>query len=1082
MKILELRFKNLNSLYGEWSIDFKTPEYETSGIFALTGPTGAGKSTILDAICLALYGTTPRLGKISKSGNEIMSRQTGECFAEVIFESQAGKFRCHWSQHKARRKAEGNLVEAKHELAEADSGKILESKKKDVANVIEEKTGMDFERFTRSILLAQGGFDTFLKANTEQKSKTLEQITGTEIYTEISKRVHERQKAENDKLNLLKAETSGIIILTEEKETEITGEVTVKQKLEKEIANKVQETGKSITWLMATNNLRKEVAAISEETVKLNTTLKLFEPEQKKLDLALKAAELDSDWAKLISARKQKEEDQNALKTEEEQLPAFEASNQKKEALFKETDKLIIQARERQKSHQPLIQKIRTLDQQILDKNKLTKDAKANCNQLTRQISIEKTKLEKTELKYKSAQKDWKQAQNYLHTHARDESLVTQFAGIEEQIRNIQSIQQDIIEKSALLQSTEQQLILTTKTLSNHSQDLAKNQKALKESEQQVFNKKTELTNLLENRLLREYQAEKDSLLREMVFLKTIANLESERTKLEDSQPCPLCGSEKHPYAEGNIPEPDDTEKRINKLTMVIQKAEVINTNIKELEVLEKDISKKVIAAEKLVVDASNDTSNAEKSKNEAALALDKVKERYIQQKATTLINLQPLGINEIVEKDVPSLISKLKSRLKKWQHHYQNKEKIEKEGSEIKIVMQRLDGIVKTQNQSLVDKQNVLNTLKKEYEGQKTERYEQFSDKKPDIEEANLAKVVSEAELAISNARAERDKTKELLHSVKANIASLKKRILKITTELQSLETNFMTHLANTDFQDEQSFVKDRLSAQERNLLLKQSKKLDQKKTEIQARRKDRENLLNLELEKKVSESSLEVLEPLNKEFEKNLKETRDVIAGLKQKLIDNNAAKDKIKEKQGQIDKQRQEYHKWGKLHKYIGSADGKKYRNFAQGLTFELMVSHANLQLGKMTDRYLLMRDDNEPLELNVIDNYQAGEIRSIKNLSGGESFIVSLSLALGLSKMASRKVRVDSLFLDEGFGTLDDDALETALETLSGLQQDGKLIGVISHVPTLKDRISTQINVLPISGGKSTINGPGCQRII
>ena len=166
--------------------------------------------------------------------------------------------------------------------------------------------------------------------------------------------------------------------------------------------------------------------------------------------------------------------------------------------------------------------------------------------------------------------------------------------------------------------------------------------------------------------------------------------------------------------------------------------------------------------------------------------------------------------------------------------------------------------------------------------------------------------------------------------------------------------------------------------------------------------------------------------------------------------------------------------------KLHQLIGSSDGKKFRNFAQGLTFELMVNHANKQLGKMTDRYLLIRDEAQPLELNVVDNYQAGELRTTKNLSGGESFIVSLSLALGLSKMASQKVRVDSLFLDEGFGTLDDDALETALETLSELQQDGKIIGIISHVHALKERISTQIKVQPISGGKSAIAGPGCQQ--
>jgi len=139
---------------------------------------------------------------------------------------------------------------------------------------------------------------------------------------------------------------------------------------------------------------------------------------------------------------------------------------------------------------------------------------------------------------------------------------------------------------------------------------------------------------------------------------------------------------------------------------------------------------------------------------------------------------------------------------------------------------------------------------------------------------------------------------------------------------------------------------------------------------------------------------------------------------------------------------------------------------------------MVSHANRQLEKMTDRYLLIRDERQPLELNVVDSYQAGEIRSTKNLSGGESFIVSLRLALGLSKMASQRVRVDSLNLDEGFGNLD----KEALETLSVLQQDGKLIEIISHVSALKERISTQISITPISGGRSSLSGPGCTKVV
>ena len=141
MKILELRFQNLNSLYGEWRIDFTAPEFESDGIFAITGPTGSGKSTIMDAICLALYGRTPRLGLISASENGIMSRKTGECFAEVVFASQAGRFRCRWSQHRARNRPDGKLAQAEHEISDAVSGGILESKLKDTRDAIEERTG-----------------------------------------------------------------------------------------------------------------------------------------------------------------------------------------------------------------------------------------------------------------------------------------------------------------------------------------------------------------------------------------------------------------------------------------------------------------------------------------------------------------------------------------------------------------------------------------------------------------------------------------------------------------------------------------------------------------------------------------------------------------------------------------------------------------------------------------------------------------------------------------------------------------------------------------------------------------------------
>ena len=217
MRILSLRFRNLNSLAGEWSIDLCAPEYESNGIFAITGPTGAGKSTILDAICLALYGSTPRLGRISKGSNDIMSRGTGDCFADVTFRTTQGDFRCRWSQRKARNKADGELQPPRHELFDAD-GLSLADKIYDVAAKVEELTGMDFERFTQSTLLAQGRFASFLLAEGRDRAPLLEQMTGTAIYSELSAHIFRRHKDEQARLEALEAELAHCKVFSEEEE------------------------------------------------------------------------------------------------------------------------------------------------------------------------------------------------------------------------------------------------------------------------------------------------------------------------------------------------------------------------------------------------------------------------------------------------------------------------------------------------------------------------------------------------------------------------------------------------------------------------------------------------------------------------------------------------------------------------------------------------------------------------------------------------------------------------------------------------------------------------------------------------
>lgn len=1081
MKILKLRFKNLNSLYGEWCINFTAPEYVADGIFAITGPTGAGKSTVLDAICLALYGATPRLGKISKSSNEIMSRQTGECFAEVTFATRAGQFICHWQQHRAHKKVTGNLIETKHEIADAVNGAILESKKRGVAAVIEQKTGMNFERFTRSILLAQGGFDTFLKADSDHRAPILEQITGSEIYTEISKRVHERQRNEREKLNLLQAETAGITILSIEQETEIAAELEQKQRSESELATEYKKIERAGLWLDGIEKLRHEISLLTKENETFDQKNVAFKPKRDKLALALKAAEFEGEFATLSAIRQQQKLDQEHLQKAVETIPEKEKEATCQEENLKKSEVATDTAKKRQKSGAQTVQKVRLLDQQLFDRKSVIKTQENDHRNLSEQINEQQRLLHQARAKLKRCQKEIESTQEYLSTNKQDEVLITQLAGIKEQINSLQNNADDIIAKETLLHTAEKQLQLANKFFNSQTLKFNKCQQEYEAVQTRIAQKKTALKDLLNNRLLREYRTEKETLLKEMLFLHKITELETERDQLTDGKPCPLCGSPTHPFAEANIPEKNSTEEKIDILTKLINKAENLENSITKLETSAKENSIKVNASEKKVATNLNDRKNCEKERDRISTDINLLKQHFTQLQETVLAGLKPFDVKKIPADNPSQILSTLKNRCEKWLKVQDKKGVLNKQSADLNSEIKKIEAIIATFNHSADGFKMALVDHHKEYDTQLSERHELFGNKDPEIEEAELGKAVTETEFIEKTARKKREQALQNLNTARAQITSLEKRLRERVSEIHSAATDFVAELQKTGFANEASFITCRLPAAERTQLKQQAQEIDNSMTELKSRKKDRELSLTKELAKKITESTLAELEPKQRERNEVLKVIRDEIGGHKQVLAENQQARIKIKNKQALIDAQKRECHKWEKLHSLIGSADGKKFRNFAQGLTFELMVAHANRQLEKMTDRYLLLRDDREPLELNVVDNYQAGEIRSTKNLSGGESFIVSLALALGLSKMASRRVRVDSLFLDEGFGTLDEDALETALETLAGLQHHSKLIGIISHVPALKERIGTQITILPGIGGKSTIDGPGCQRL-
>jgi len=1215
MRILAVRLRNLNSLAGSWTIDFTAPEYAATGIFAITGPTGAGKSTILDAICLALFARTPRLGHISKGSNEIMSRRAGDCFAEVEFETRQGRYRCHWGQHRPRRSAGGELQAPRHEIVDAGSGKVLESRSKEVGRLVEQVTGMDYDRFTRSILLAQGDFATFLEADADQRAPILEQITGTAIYSRLSVAVHERTSEERRKTALLQEAMGSVVLLSTEEEQALVAAINEGLAAAVGVQQRLNLLGQALHRLDTIASLQAQVAETDRLLLDLARRREAAQDELIRLERGRRAQTLlaaDTQWTQTgerIATLRAKDA---AVRADLERL------RQDHRRIAAEHDRACQQVRETvalQQRENEAIATVRALDLRIHEKKQLMAQRgsiRQQTEQEREQVLRQRQGLER-QLAETAAQQE--QMATFFRDHGGDSLLVEHLAGFRQQLQQVGTRESELLrlarthqEKQAAsaeaealcrrLQREHEQAEQNLATLRRRQQVLEEERAGLLAGQEPSFwrhrvDEETQRRLQLEQAAellvrhrglaeelaalecsLREQQArerrqasalqalEDQRQLRQQLVAQCernqqlslrIRSFEEERQRLHPGSPCPLCGATHHPWAEEEptveasdaplvraradldevraaiarareglaalardiehtgqalakgrqqqaewaaqlVPlralfgeeaemarllaegggQVEELRRRLQDIDRLEGELHTVRTQVERAAARHAGLGQQVQAARHGVGTIDGEVQRLEAQAREERTWIEECRADLVRQ-------LQPLGIGAWAPGQTDRLVRQLEVRLQAWKEQRQRSEHLMQHSARLQAEQDSLDLVLATIGKTLAQQEGELEDLRLEEAGLLAERFERYGDRDPAVEEQRLRSLVQQTEareLAIRTRLSGIDKE---VHGLSEQVRLGAEELEILLPQSRAQEAHLLALLPAAGFTGLDDFRGALLPPATLAALEELKQGLDTEQTALASRRDEQRAALAREEEQRQGGMGREELLAEQAAQGRELSTVQQRIGAAQERLAVTSRHKEQFAAQQQALAAQNKELERWELLHLLIGSADGKKFRVFAQGLTFEVMISHANRQLRKMSDRYILLRDPREPLALQVIDNYQAGEIRSTRNLSGGESFLVSLALSLGLSAMASHNVRVDSLFLDEGFGTLDEEALDTALQTLAELRQDGKLIGIISHVPVLQDRIDVRIQVQPGPGGNSRLLGPGCRQI-
>ena len=1175
MKIKKIEFCNINSLAHEWTIDFESPDFAKSGMFCISGPTGSGKTSILDAICLGLYGKTPRLGAIVGDTNEVMTYGAKNCYAKVTFECGGTVYSARWDQHRSVRT---NKLQKYSWVLTNETSQTVEasfSKQSEIETKMTRVIGLDFGQFTKSMMLAQGEFNKFLKCNENERAAILEKLTGDGIYRKIAVAVHDLYASANKAVEDIEVKIGDVSLLSNEELTDLNSKISAAELQKKTLAEETERLLYICTWFENLHGFEKLLSDAKNQLEKAKCAQAEFEPNRKKLERALHAQEVESSFVEFKSVRDNLARMKSQLEENKTKLPVAAENLEKASAQNREAQAAFEKCKAEYSANESIWEQVSSIDADVRNARVQLKNAKDAVAKIAGEAEETQKKISDTDKRLSDNEMALEKVEKYIAENQKDESIDGQLSLLKSQIaewknesenvfvevqkletlkKALQDFDADFEKQKLDLQSlreylTEHQadaelvnVLPEMNGLANdaerHHKELVRLQIEIAAKQKQLENVKVECSQILEK--LTALQKNKETIIQEDIPV-VVAEL---RRNLKPHEPCPVCGSREHISCEDSV----KIENGANSLNDFADKLRKINGEMEQLqrsldsfttqqkhfeEVLSENAQKQkeesdaesstleqlnaklepwkisaTLETARAILQKLSELKNAYLQKKEKADALQnevnhaavnraslvgeanaaeeslKKSQSKLQKVSQEIETALAEWFSNIRMEDVDALLAELEKKNSWWKKAQEKKLKVENElnmDRSAKVQHQENLAQAKMRLDEAAAKQN---EIQQNLDALDTKRKEIFGEKSVEVERNKARTLRESAENWANESLRKEQQMRETKMALDNSIAELDRHIAEAEPKLAQSQAQFLENLSSKGFADESEFAAAKLPEAERKSLQQMQKNVDDNLTTAQTSVKNFNDQLAKHLEKRNFEESEETAKQNRDTAKAKLNECTVNLATWTEQKKSDDLLRQKFNDMQVELVKLKSKRADWEQMQRWfngnrLDTGNGDVFVRFIQTITLRNLLKIANGYLRDMFPRYEMVTAPNT-LNIQLVDHDNSDAVRPIDNISGGEGFLVSLSLALGISTLASRNVRIDSMFLDEGFGTLDSRMLQETVIVLQKMQQEkGKLLGVITHVDLVKSELPTHIEVTPC-GGRSVLSGAGVLR--